>query len=103
MVPQRTAVVRDEDDRVCDTPELQKQRWRRHFMKVLNLQSEFNMEELVKVRQRHERPEMADPPTEEELQRVLAKLKCGKAAGESGILPEMVRLLRSSRTGCWSW
>ena len=31
LVPMRTAVVRDEDGAVCDTSDLQQQRWRRHF------------------------------------------------------------------------
>ena len=91
LIPQRTAVVRDEEGRVCDTPESQQQRWREHFTKVLNLQSEFDVAELEQVRQRRERPEMADPPTEEEVVQALGKLRSGKAAGESGILPEMVK------------
>ena len=49
---------------------------------VLNLQREFSVEE--RVRQRPMRPEMGDPPSAEELQNGLGKLKCGKASGETG-------------------
>ena len=62
VVPVRTAAVKDEDGNMCNTPEMQQQRWRRHFTKILNLQSEFSMEELSKVRQRPLRPAMAAPP-----------------------------------------
>ena len=56
----RTAVVRDEDGAVCYTPELQQQRWRRHFPQILNLQSDFDASEIAKVRKRKERSDMAD-------------------------------------------
>ena len=91
LVPVRTTAVKDEDGNMCDTPELQQQRWRRHFTKILNLQSEFSMEELSKVRQRPLRPAMAEPPSEEEVHSALGKMKSGKAGGETGILPEMLK------------
>ena len=50
LVPTRTAVVRDESGDVCITSEAQNERWRRHFTKILNVQSEFDMEELSKGR-----------------------------------------------------
>lgn len=61
------------------------------FLRVLNLQSEFSADELGLVRQRPVRAEMSDPPSEEELERAIVKLSSGKAGGESGILPEMVK------------
>ena len=91
VVPVRTAAVKDEDGNMCNTPEMQQQRWRRHFTKILNLQSEFSMEELSKVRQRPLRPAMAEPPSEEEVHSALGKMKSGKAGGETGILPEMLK------------
>ena len=39
--------------------------WTRHFAKILNIQSEFDEEELERVRQRPLRPELADVPSEE--------------------------------------
>ena len=35
--------------------------------------------------------EMSVPPSEEELERAVSKLRSGKASGETGILPEMVK------------
>jgi len=60
-------------------------------MEVLNLQSEFATDELELVRQRPVRTEMAQLPTEEELESAIEKLRSGKAGGESGILPEMLK------------
>ena len=91
LVPVRTAAVKYEDGNLCNTPELQQQRWRRHFTKILNLQSEFSIKELSKVRQRPLRPAMAEPPSEEEVHSALGKMKSGKAGGETGILPEMLK------------
>lgn len=91
LVPLRSATVRDEDGNLCSTPELQQQRWRRHFTKILNIQSQFDAEELESARQRPLRPHMADVPSREELEEAIGKLKNGKAGGSSGILPEMVK------------
>ena len=60
LVPVRSAAVRDEDGSVCSSPEAQQQRWRQHFTKVLNIQSEFSAEELGKVRERPTRPDIAE-------------------------------------------
>ena len=49
---------------MCSSPEAQQQRWRQHFTKVLNIQSEFSAEELGKVRQRSTRTDMAELPSE---------------------------------------
>ena len=57
----------------------------------MNLQSEFDVEELTKVRQRQVRTDMAEPPSKEELESALGKLKNGRAGGESGILPEILK------------
>ncbi len=43
------------------------------------------------VKQRPVRAEIAEAPTEEEFLDAVAKLRNGKAAGESVILPEMVK------------
>ena len=91
LVPVRVTVVKDEDGRPCTTPESQQQRWQQHFMKVLNVQSLFTEDEVDRVRHRQVREEMAEPPNEEELLDAVMKLRNGKAAGESGILPEMVK------------
>ena len=87
----RSAMVRDENGNVCTTTESQQDRWRRHFNNILNVQSEFDMEELERVTQRQLKPEIAELPTEEELLNAIEKVKNGRAGGESSILPEMVK------------
>ena len=90
-MPMRAVAVKDEEGNPCKTPEAQQQRWRRHFSEILNLQSEFSLDELELVRQRPVRVDLTKPPSEEELERAIGKLRSGKAGGESGILPEMVK------------
>ena len=57
-----------------------------HFTKIL---SDFSLEELEKVKQRPLRSDFDEPPTEEELENAIEKLKNGKAVGESCIVAEM--------------
>ena len=90
-MPMRAVVVKDEEGNPCNAPEAQQQRWRRHFSEILNLQSKFSLDELELVRQRPVRVDLTEPPSEEELERAIGKLRSGKAGGESGILPEMVK------------
>ena len=91
LVPMRAVVVKDEEGNPCKTPEAQQQRWRRHFSEILNLPSEFSLDELELVRQRPVRVDLTEPPSVEELERAIGKLRSGKAGGKSGILPEMVK------------
>ena len=83
--------MKDENGNVCTTVEAQQGRWIRHFTKVLNLQSQFDMDELQRVQQRPVKSELEEPPSKEELLRAILKIKNGKASGESGILPEMLK------------
>ena len=89
-MPMRSAVVRDVNGDVCATTEAQNDRWRRHCANILNMQSEFDMKELERVKQSPLRPEMAELSTEKELLKAIVKLNSGKAGGESNILPEMI-------------
>ena len=41
LIPSRLSTILDEQGNVCTTTDTQHQRWRRHFTKVLNLQSQF--------------------------------------------------------------
>ena len=43
LIPVRIAVVKDENGNTYNTLELQQKRWRRHFTKILNLQSEYSL------------------------------------------------------------
>ena len=91
LVPSRSVTIQDEDGNPCITPKAQQQRWKRHFTKVLNVQSHFIMEEVQRARQRPLRTQLERKPSMEELTNALNKLKNGKAGGSSNILPEMVK------------
>ena len=91
LVPARLATVVDEEGNACTTAEAQQQRWRRHFTKALNIQSQFNEAEIKKANQRPIRHHLTEAPTMDELTEVIGKLKNGKAGGASGILPKMVK------------
>ena len=88
----RSAVVKDKKGNSSTKTEAQQERWRRrHFSKILNIQSGFDVEELSRVRQRPTGSKMAEVPSEEEAMNAVGKLRNGKAGGESGILPELVK------------
>ena len=53
LVPVRMAAVMDEEENAYNTPEQQQQRWRRHFAKLLNIQSEFDEDKLQNARRDH--------------------------------------------------
>ena len=92
LIPVRSKAVKDENGITCTSPKAQHQRWRQHFSKVLNLQSQFDESELEKVEQRPMKNEMSCLPSLEDLCEAITRLKNGKAAGSSGILPEMIRV-----------
>ena len=52
LIPCRTPVIDDEEGVPCSSKEAQQLRWKRHFLKVLNLRIQFEEEVLVSVRQR---------------------------------------------------
>ena len=71
--------------------EKQKNRWSEHFQNLLNLPSNFERCEIDLVQQRDVMDELASPPSFEEVRCCLRYLTNGKAADNSGILPEMVK------------
>ena len=73
---------------------VQHQCWRQHFTKVLNIWSEFDRSELDLVRQHEVDEVLAGVPSATEVRKGLSKLKNRKAAGSSGILPEMLKVGR---------
>ena len=91
LVPSRLATVVDDEGNPCSTLVAQQQQWRRHFTKILNIQSQFDETEIMRARQRPVRHHLAEAPTMDELTDAIGKLKNGKAGGASGILPEMVK------------
>lgn len=67
-----------------------KQHGRKHFTKVFSIRSQFE-EMLGLVRQREVRDSLGNIPTSREMEKALEQLKNGKAAGQSTILPEMLK------------
>ena len=90
-MPMKVVTVEGEDGRPCVTTAEQEERWRGHFSRVLNVQSEFDAAELEKVRQRLCDDSLSSTPNALEVAKALGKLKNGKAPGSSNILPEMVK------------
>jgi len=91
LVPVRCSVVKDEEGNVCASVKEQQERWKRHFHNILNILSEFSMEQLEMMKQRPIRPDMERLPSIEELYNAIGKLRNATAAGESGILPKMIK------------
>ena len=94
--PSTAVTINDEEGRPCTDPVSQQQCWRRHFSRVLNIQSSFDITELDKAVQRPIQHDLAQTPTLQKLTIALKKLKNGKAGGSSNILPEMVKAARGA-------
>ena len=90
LLPSRSVVIHDEA--LCSSKDAQHQRWHRHFTKVLNILSQFDTEVMESVTQRQVSGNLADEPTPAEVAKALGKLKNGKAAGTSNILPKMLKV-----------
>ncbi len=106
LVPSRSNNIRDDEVNHCTSLSPQRQQWQKHFTKVLNVMSEFDMTELEKVKQRPVRQDLSEKPSMTELVAALKKLKNGKAGGSSCILPEMVKAgggRAQFLTFCWTW
>ena len=65
-------------------------RWQRHFDTVFNVATNFDAEVIGRVPQAEVRDDLDTPPTLSELQTALKRMKCGKAEGSTGVLPEMI-------------
>ena len=85
LVPSRLATVVDDEGNPCSTLVAQQQQWRRHFTRILNIQSQFNEAEIMRARQRPVRHHLTEAPTMDELTDAIGKLKNGKAGGASRI------------------
>ena len=81
----------DENGNLCESMEEQSQRWQRHFTSVLNVCSSFDQNAINQIAQRPVADDVAEPPSEIEVGKAISHLSNGKAAGASGILPELVK------------
>ena len=64
-------------------------RVQRHLSKILNFQSDFDVEGLSTVHQSPTESEMTEMPLKKEVNYAVGKLRNWKVGGESGILLEM--------------
>ena len=96
LVARQSVAVKDARGEVCASVEAQHARWREHFHHVLNVPSEHSRGELLRVRQREIRPELADCPTLEEVIAAIRGMSGGKAGGRSRILPELLKFSNAS-------
>ena len=94
LLPTRVVTIHDAEGVPCVSTSAQHQRWRQHFTKVLNIQSEFDRREIELVSQREVDESLGSVPNSIDVRKALCKLKNGKAAGSSGILPEMLKVGR---------
>ena len=83
--------VRDENGNVCNSPTDQGRTWHRHFSKVYNVPTSYEPATVATIEQQEVCEDLADPPTLEELRQAVRRLRNGKAAGGSGILPELLK------------
>ena len=79
-----------ENGELTKSPEEIRSRWHRHFTKILNIPSEVCEHVVNNMSSLPSRLDLDLPPTEEELESALGKLKKGKAGGKTGIPPELI-------------
>ena len=84
-----TAILKD-DGQLTKGPEEVRDRWYQHFRKVLNVQSIYDDEMVAAMPILEPVLYLDDPPTMEELETALSRLKAKRAGGLSEILPEMI-------------
>ena len=86
----RSNAVRKEDGELTQGPTEVIQRWHQYFSKLLDQQDWFEEEVIQQMQILPPCLDFDEPPTEEELEAALAKMKRRKAGGKTGILPELV-------------
>ena len=62
LIPCRTSTIKKTDGTVCSSTEEQLERWREHFLQVLNVRSTFSETEIGQLRQRPVYEELAEIP-----------------------------------------
>ena len=89
--PVQTSAIVDANGNMCKPLEEKGQRWRGHFSGVFNKQSTWTLNALDYVPKLPVAEGFDGPPDAREVSRAVAQLRNGKAAGASGILPEMLK------------
>ena len=83
--------IRMENGEFCESADEKVMRWHRHFSGVLRNVTSFKHDILDDLPQQPAPAWLGEVPTNEELCQAIRRLSMKHAAGESGILPEMVR------------
>ena len=88
--PSRPTRLCKMDGNLTSGPEEVKLTWHEHFSRVLNITSQYQQVVLDQIPSRPPALELDHPPTFDELQKALRRLKRRKAGGRTGILPELL-------------
>ena len=80
--------VRNDDGELSVSDDAKKQAWKKHYERLLDVEFPWDPSHLV-----HEDPIPGVPPhiTVDMVSSAVSKMKCGKAAGPSGIIAEMLK------------
>lgn len=85
--------VRAKDGRLLSTQKEQLERWREHFLEILNRETIEEGETEVMMEEEQEDVAIStEPPSRTEIQRAIKQLKNGKAAGMDNIAPEALKV-----------
>ena len=69
--------------------------WKGHFKKVLNIKREIDPNALDEIESKETMHELDSDITQEELLEALSGMKNGKAGGENGVTPDLIKALKS--------
>ena len=100
ITPMKVQSIQDTDGIVCTSLEAISSRWYEHFSNVLNIRSLYDLDVFGTLEVRPIDEELAIPPSPEEVGRAIRAMANGKAAGASGILPELVKYGSSELHEC---
>ena len=101
--PVRPTATRKENGELTQGPSEVLQRWHQHFSKLLNQQTEFSCDMIEQMPVLPPWLDLDGPPTKEELEQALSKIKRGKAKGkQASCLNWCCLVVHPSETGCWS-
>ena len=108
--PTKTAPLKSLSGEILTNKEDQLQRWVEHFAELYSRQNTVSPQAISAVEQRPIRRELDEPPTAAELSRALDQLSSGKAPGNDGIPPDLLKHCKTCLltplhcflTQCWN-